>query len=217
MSTPLPFVCAALCASAVLALVAPGCDNPVTDAKIEALGPEVEGVEPSEHHRPGQPCVLCHSVAGGASPELVIGGTVFADQESFLPVEGATIVLYDSVGDVYEMKSNCIGNFSLEKTGNMDPLFPLAAEVRCPTYDANGNKLEGEKVRSMNSWISRDGSCATCHSLRGHEADSTGWIFCNDADEIASNVYPEVPKTCPGKAPVAAGEGGAASGQGGAP
>lgn len=213
MRAPSPPVLRAALALALLALSA--CGNPVTDDKIDALGPEVDGVPEGEHHRPGQPCVLCHSVAGGASPELSIGGTVFADQNSFLPVEGAEIVLYDSVGDSYVMKSNCIGNFYLEKTGSKDPLFPLAAEVRCPTYDADGNKLEGQKVRSMNSWISRDGSCATCHSLRGTEADSTGWIFCNDPDEVGSNKYPELEKSCPGKAPVAPGAGGA-SGAGGA-
>lgn len=202
-------------ALALVALSAPACGNPVTDDKIEALGPEVDGVPESEHHRPGQPCVLCHSIAGGASPELAIGGTVFADSEGLLPVEGAEVVLYDAVGDSYVMTSNCIGNFYLEKTGSKDPQFPLAAEVRCPTYDADGNKLEGQKVRSMNSWISRDGSCATCHSLRGHAADSTGWIFCNDPDEVGSNVYPDVAKSCPGKAPSAAGAGGA-TGAGGA-
>ena len=184
---------------------ATACGNPIADEKIDALGAEVEGVEPGEHHRPGQPCVLCHSKAGGADPHMAIGGTIFADQRSFLPVEGAEVVLYDSLGDVYTMTSNCIGNFYLED-GDLIPQFPLAVEVRCPTYNAAGERLEEAKVVSMNSWISRDGSCASCHSLSGTQVDSTGWIFCNDPSAIAANPYPEVAPTCPGKAPQEAGE-----------
>ena len=190
----------ALAASAALAF---GCGNPIADNQIEAWGDELPEVPPGEHHRPGQPCVLCHSVAGGASPELVLGGTIFADQRSFLPVEGAEVVVYDAVGDVYTMTSNCIGNFYLPNEG-LAPQFPLAVEVRCPKYDGAGNLMETKKIRSMNSWISRDGSCATCHSLRGTQNDSTGWIFCNDETEITSNPYPEVAESCPGVPPAEA-------------
>lgn len=190
----------ALCSAVCALLLAAGCGNPVTDDQIEAWGDELAEVPAGEHHRPGQPCVLCHSVAGGASPELVLGGTIFADQRSFLPVEGAEVVVYDAVGDVYTMTSNCIGNFYLPNEG-LIPQFPLAVEVRCPKYDAAGNKLETTKIRSMNSWISRDGSCATCHSLRGTQNDSTGWIFCNDETEILSNPYPPVAESCPGVPP----------------
>ncbi|MFO0552169.1 MAG: hypothetical protein U0271_27530 [Polyangiaceae bacterium] len=196
---------AALGACALTMLSVYGCFNPVADEQIEALGGELANVPPSEYHRPGQPCVVCHGVYGGESPSMVLGGTVFADQRSFLPVEGAEVVIYDSVGDVYTMTSNCIGNFWLER-GDKIPQFPLAAEIRCPTYDANGNPLEGVKVRSMNSWISRDGSCATCHSLRGTQVDSTGWLFCNDPDERSTNVYPPVAEECPGEPPKVAGE-----------
>jgi hypothetical protein len=204
---PRPFNAARVKVVAQLMLVAlaVGCCNPVADEKIEALGAEVEGVEPGEHHRPGQPCVLCHSKAGGADPHMAIGGTIFADQRSFLPVEGAEVVIYDTLGDVYTMTSNCIGNFYLEDT-DLIPQFPLAVEVRCPTYNTAGERLEAPKVVSMNSWISRDGSCASCHSLSGTQVDSTGWIFCNDPSAIAANPYPEVAPTCPGKAPQEAGE-----------
>jgi hypothetical protein len=193
-------------AVAALGVVAPvGCANPLTDDQIEFWGDELASVPASEHHRPGQPCVLCHSKAGGASPEMVLGGTVFADQESFLPVEGVEVRIYDAVGDVYAMESNCIGNFFMPTSDpTTTPQFPLAVEIRCPTYDGAGNKLEETKIRTMNSWISRDGSCATCHSLRGTQVDSTGWIFCNDISEAGTNPYPEVPGSCPGEPPAEA-------------
>ncbi len=203
----------------VLSAAVSSCSNPVTDAKIEALGGEAEGVEPGEFHRPGQPCVLCHSPTGDGSPEFVIGGTVFSDPGTFQkPVEDVEIVLYDAVGDVFTAKTNCIGNFYIER-GDLVPQFPLAAEIRCPTYSPAGEKLEdgeGEPIRkviSMNSWISRDGSCAGCHTLRGRQPDSVGWLYCNDETEVATNPYPAVPDSCAGKPPGTAGD----SGGGGAP
>lgn len=194
--------CAAVmfAAAAVSVTTVGACGNPVTDDAIEFWGDEDPAVPASEFHRPGQPCVLCHSTAGGASPKLVLGGTIFADQRSFLPVEGAEVVVYDAVGDVYPMVTNCIGNFYLKDEGDI-PQFPLAVEVRCPTYDADGNKLEITKLVSMNSWVSRDGSCATCHSLLGTQNDSTGWIFCNDPTTITSNVYPPISDGCAGVPP----------------
>ena len=42
------------CALVAGALALAGCGNPVIDVKIAALGGEVTGVEPSEHHRPGR-------------------------------------------------------------------------------------------------------------------------------------------------------------------
>lgn len=90
--------CAAVmfAAAAVSVTTVGACGNPVTDDAIEFWGDEDPAVPASEFHRPGQPCVLCHSTAGGASPKLVLGGTIFADQRSFLPVEGAEVVVYDA-------------------------------------------------------------------------------------------------------------------------
>jgi hypothetical protein len=183
--------------AAVVALFA--CDNPIVDQKIEALGGEAEGTPVGPYHRPGQPCVLCHSVYFGAEPELVIGGTVFVDRNGYVPVEGAKVVLYDAVGDIYELVSNCNGNFYREKS-DLDPQFPLYAEVHCPEYDAAGVRVEGVfRVKSMASWISRDGSCAGCHGLNGRQVNSTGWIVCNEEGDTA--VLPPQREDCPGKPP----------------
>ena len=43
------------------------CTDPLRDREIEALGDEAPGVSPGPEHRPGQPCVLCHSDGGPAS------------------------------------------------------------------------------------------------------------------------------------------------------
>ncbi len=201
--------------SALLLLLLAGCDNPIYDQQIEALGGEVPGTPAGEYHRPGQPCVLCHGPYFGAEPELVIGGTVFRDRNTLSPVEGAEVVLYDAVGDVYNLFSNCNGNFMLE-LGERVPQFPLYAEVICPLYgpdgtvltDASGNPQT--RVKSMASWISRDGSCAGCHKLEGRGAGSTGWIVCNEAED--TNPIPDQRPDCPGKPPATQGGSGAGGG-----
>ncbi len=204
MNRLLVLSCAIAPMLAAASVAASSCANPINDDAIEALGDERPGDEPGPHHRSGQPCVVCHSVAGGSDPVLVLGGTIFADQTSFLPVEGARVIVYDAQGDEYAMVSNCVGNFYLEDTGTI-PQFPLAVEIECPRYDTAGNKLDTPKIIAMNSWISRDGSCATCHSLEGKEVDSTGWIFCNDPASIATNPYPAYSESCPGVPPQEAG------------
>lgn len=202
-----------------LSLALAGCTNPIVDAKIEALGGESPDTPVGEFHRPGQPCVLCHSTYYGSDPELVIGGTVFRDRQTLMPVENAKVVLYDSVGDVFEMTTNCNGNFMREK-GDRDPQFPLYAEIYCPVYGPDGTVLlDGSgnpqtKVKAMSSWISRDGSCAGCHTLRGRAVDSVGWVVCNEEGD--TNPIPDQRADCEGKPPkTQSSDGGEQSGTGG--
>lgn len=196
----------------LLAAVAAACGNPAADNRIAALGGENPNVEASEHHRPGQPCVLCHSVYEGASPEMSIGGTVFADQASLLPVEGVQVVLTDTRGISKTVETNCVGNFFVEAgtwdEDYPDPQFPLAADIRCPTYDPETGEpildaATGEpvvRVKSMGSVISRDGSCASCHDMyKAASLDSTGIIYCNAPGEV--NPFPPMREDCPGEAP----------------
>jgi hypothetical protein len=204
-------------AFALVGAIAPACGNPVIDTKIEALGGEQAGVPPGPYHRPGQPCTLCHSDYYGVSPKIVIGGTVFADLNSFKTVEDVEVVLTDSIGETRTLVTNCIGNFYIT-ADTWNPQFPLAAEIRFPVYNTDGTEQTDptdkskviRKVKAMGSVISRDGSCASCHSLYGRKPevdaagtvlryDSTGWIYCNAADD--TNFFPEVRSTCVGKPP----------------
>jgi hypothetical protein len=207
-STPHARLAGLLRAGACLALAATSiaCGDPVIDAQIEALGGEAEGVEPGQYHRPGQPCALCHAEYPGQEPFMAVAGTVFADPVSFLPVEGAEVIIYDAVGQIFRKTTNCIGNFHWTRD-EADVQFPIAVEVRCPTYDADGAPKTDPtgktifKVKAMGSWVSRDRSCAGCHSLTGRTLDSTGWIYCNTEQEAATNPYPAIPEDCPGKPP----------------
>jgi hypothetical protein len=199
----------ALTGAVVAASAGAGCGNPAIDVLVDQLGGENPNVEAGEHHRPGQPCVLCHSPYEGASPEMSLGGTVFADQASFLPVEGVQVVITDTRGITKTVETNCIGNFFVEAgtwdAKYPDPQFPLAVDIRCPTYDENGALIVDAagapvlRVKSMGSVISRDGSCASCHTLQGRGGESTGWVFCNAAGEV--NPFPPLRQDCPGETP----------------
>jgi hypothetical protein len=234
------FAALALSTAAVAGLATQACSNPVIDSQIEALGGEQAGVAEGPFHRPGQPCLLCHSKYFGA-PEFSVGGTIFADQkgDSFKTVEDVEVVLTDSIGETRTLTTNCIGNFYIQKD-QWDPQFPLAAEIRYPVYDAgtgepmkdaDGNVVR--KVKAMGSYISRDGSCAHCHTLYGHgpavDADGTpvyynsaGWIYCNGSGDGATapdtNFFPDVAITCGGKPPNSSGSStGAGAGGGSTP
>ena len=138
---------------------------------------------------------------------MSIGGTIFADQLNLLPVEGVEVVLTDTRGITISVKTNCVGNFFIPAGAwddkYPDPQFPLAAEVRCPTYDETGQPVLDEagapvvRVKSMGSRISRDGSCATCHTAGNHGLDSTGRLYCNAPGE--TNPFPAVRGDCPGE------------------
>ena len=159
------------------------CGNPVIDVKVAALGGEVTGVEPGEFHRPGQPCLDCHGVYGGATPQMSIAGTIFAAPiDTFpTPVENVNVVITDSFGNKNgkgpteippDRKTNCVGNFFF-RTDEFNPGFPLEAKIECPTKPGSADTTG----HYMSSRISREGSCATCHKGR-RDQGSPGWVFC---------------------------------------
>ena len=179
----------------VAAVLLAGCGNPVVDSRVAALGDEDPAVPASEFHRAGQPCVLCHSEYEGASPELSIGGTVFATIENQIPVDQVEVTLTDALGESQTRRTNCVGNFFITKD-EWDPAFPLKAVI---TYNLPTpvGVPPVESQRTMASRISRDGSCATCHDGRRTQA-SVGWIFCEEKQPILP--FAEVPG-CAGRVP----------------
>lgn len=189
-----PLAWLALAAAAALV----GCGNPSADVRIEALGPEAPGVEPSENHRPGQPCVLCHSAYGGAEPEMAVGGTIYSIPTAMedatgqvvqpVPVFGATVILFDAFGTKKTATSNCVGNFWIP-TSDWEPAFPIYAEV---SFELPGTGQQ--KRTAMSSWIQRDGSCATCHAGERNQG-STGRVFL--LAEPPASPFP-VPPQCGG-------------------
>ncbi|HZF47081.1 MAG TPA: hypothetical protein VE093_00450 [Polyangiaceae bacterium] len=169
---------------AVLAAAPLGCGNPAVDARIEALGEENPNVPPSEFHRPGQPCVLCHSIYEAAGPEITVGGTIFgspAKKQGELPVavEGAEVTLTDAEGEVKSATTNCAGNFFFTKE-QWNPSFPLRVEVRYPSPSASDQQ---KPAPPMSSRISRDGSCAGCHYGPPNQG-TPGYVFCEESPAV---------------------------------
>lgn len=174
------------------ALVA--CGDPVIDAKIEALGDEIPGVAPGEHHRPGQPCLVCHGAYKGITPKMSVAGTIFSTPSRGtnepVPVEGVIVTVTDSFGDVKTKTTNCIGNFYITEDEWL-PGFPLAAKIEYPTPSG------GTSPVYMSTRIGRDGSCASCH--QGNIGPSSpGLIYCVDQP---TDPFPPPDDSCPGVAP----------------
>jgi mono/diheme cytochrome c family protein len=151
---------ARLLAFAVSAALA-GCGDPYRDRLIDNLPAEDPAFAPGELHRPGQPCVACHSSYGGA-PEFAVGGTLFAAtkvDEVPAMLSGYTVRVHDSEGRARDALSNGCGNFFIRRD-DWDPAFPLLVEILAGD-PAGPTPLV--PVSSMGSRIAREGSCGGCH------------------------------------------------------
>jgi hypothetical protein len=139
-------------------ILAAGCRyDPVPAAEIKDLGDE-KGT-PSATHRPGQPCLVCHDKYGGAQPEMVVGGTVYAisgkTTKKLVPAKDIRVTMLDSNGDTRKACTNSAGNFWVPKAYWEGVVFPLAP-------------VAGGIV--MHSLVNRDGSCSSCHRLPDEES-----------------------------------------------
>lgn len=145
-SPALPFVLA-------LASFSASCTDPVRDAAIERLGGET-GSGPGPLHRPGQPCVLCHSDGGPASDhKFVIGGTVF---ESSAPqskgADNVQVLFIDASSAQRQTLTNEVGNFYIREDEWPDLTFPFKVGL-----------LADNKPIPMATTVNREGSCNFCH------------------------------------------------------
>ncbi|MRG96781.1 hypothetical protein [Polyangium spumosum] len=174
-----------------------GCGNRAVDERITQLGEEDPNVPVGEFHRPGQPCVLCHGEYLRENPIMSVGGTIYAyptktREEKPLPVEGVKVKLTDSFGEQFEVSTNCAGNFFIEKEA-WNPAFPLRAEIEYPVP----GELESTKRVVMSTRISRDGSCAGCHTDNPTQG-SPGWVYC--AETQTDPPFPPQSPSCAGAA-----------------
>jgi hypothetical protein len=143
-----------LLGAASLAFSSACVSNPVPDAEIDSLGPDT--TDPGPDHRPGQPCVICHSSGGPASDDpFAVGGTVFHDPASSVGVNGAKILFVDSIGSSpkNDVVTTASGNFFVREA-DWSPSFPFYVNVFNPADGTTG---------VMQSHVGRQPSCASCH------------------------------------------------------
>lgn len=144
--------------AAVLAATGSGCTDPVRDQQIEALGDDTEA--PGPNHRPGQPCLLCHSDGGPASNKaFAVAGTIY--KSSKYDAEGAPDIFVqfkDARGREPAVPAQSVesGNFWVPLTDWPNISYP----IRVGLYKDNVN---GAPIVTMKSLINREGSCNYCH------------------------------------------------------
>ena len=148
--------------------------DPLHRAEMESLGPEVPGVDRGPLHRPGQPCAACHR-PDGTAPPYVAAGTVYRDPVEKVAVADAEVVLTDSVGTVFTIKTNCVGNFYV-KPSEFKAVPPFWTSVQLGPFPFE-----------MASPIHREASCAKCHTDPVGPA-AAGPIFVPDDEGTFSSI-----------------------------
>jgi hypothetical protein len=139
------------------------CSDPVRNAVIDSLGSEDPSVRRGPLHRPGQPCVACHSEAGGASP-FSLAGTVVTEFAAKKPVGNVSVAIVDAARRTFTATTNCAGNFFIRES-EYAPTYPAWVTIRLGTLE-----------REMSSPWYREGSCATCH-VHPRSETSSGPVY----------------------------------------
>lgn len=144
------------------------CTDPVRDAEIEALGAEDPGVPQGENHRPGQPCLHCHSKGGPAEDHpFAIAGTIYeTDAFDSPPAKDIIVQFVDANNGAPRSdppRTNEVGNFFVPLSDWPDLAFP----IRVGLY----NDEKKPPVQKMKSLIGREGSCNFCHRPNIDPAD----------------------------------------------
>ena len=157
------------------------CSDPVRDQAIERLGGEDPRVAQGPEHRPGQPCVLCHSDGGPASgSKFAIAGTIFeTSSPDSKGAEGVKVFVIDAASAMRNYDTNAAGNFFIRESEWSDLTFPFRV----------GLLKDGKQIPMM-STVNREGSCNFCHrpnpgspyAIRGDDPRSSiGQIFVANA------------------------------------
>ena len=186
---------AALC----VALALGGCIGTTPEDAARARLPRGDGRDEGEddddgpEHRPGQPCLVCHTGGlTGDSPAFAIAGTIVASAGG-RGVNGALVAMVDNAGHFFCAATNRAGNFMVEVDDGLSaprqrddgrlkipwaPVFPVTViKVSRSTCDVGAPLALGE--RTMASLVNRDGSCASCHGPEA-TARSVGPIVLGD-------------------------------------
>ncbi len=140
--------------------------DPVHQSLVDQLGPEASSIPKGEYHRAGQPCTVCHGDEGPANEKFSIAGTVFSGPNNtgigFFGASGVTVYLEDDNRTMFQVKTNCVGNFWV-RPQDWQPQFPVLVTVACSDPACGGSGQQ-----SMRSHIGRESSCGMCHQVQSY-------------------------------------------------
>jgi len=162
----------------VLAVWLAACSDPVRSAAIAALGDEAPGVPRGPLHRPGQPCLDCHGASHDARPVFSVAGTVYARQQTRVPLNHVAVELVDSGGRKFNATTNCAGNFYIQP-GEFTPQYPLWVTVSV-----------GDLKLDMESPIFPEGSCSACHAEPvGPASPGHAYLLLDENPDLSPDHY----------------------------
>lgn len=123
---------------------------------------EVASSPGSASHRPGDPCLSCHSIGGSAEPTLSVAGTVIRTSVSARSegVSGVTIAVVDASGRSLELVTDDAGNFYTDE--------PVSAPLRA--------SIDSQAATIHMPVDAPSANCNTCHRSPGANARALGWI-----------------------------------------
>jgi hypothetical protein len=166
---------------APVALAALAACSTIEKQRADGLGPEVE--EPGPRHRPGQPCLWCHSTIEGdgrATPTFDLAGTVYRRRGDTQGAAGLEIVVEDAAGHTVTVNANVAGNFALVVEDGLDqPIETDEGIWRVPgplVFPLRTSVADGGVKRNMRNVIHRERSCSVCHGATPGAA-SNGRIY----------------------------------------
>jgi hypothetical protein len=141
--------------------------------------------EPGPLHRPGQPCLVCHSGAHPAEgTSFEVAGTIYERATDRYGVAGVLVTLEDAEGSYAQVVTNRTGSFMVVREGDDDESdesdegMVSARRAFVPPLRVT---LERDGVeRPMRSFVWREGSCASCHQA-DEAVDSPGRIVLEDS------------------------------------
>lgn len=170
-----------IAALAVLALASAACPSRWSE-EADALGPEVGDEGPQ--HRPGQPCLVCHSPREGRGEKFfVVAGTIYERRDDPTGLENVEVEITDAQDRVFTVFTNEAGNFMVHvdsSLGAPESIGEGQLEVpEAPEFPLNVTIRAGAREQTMRNVVGREGSCAHCHS-GPPGATSAGKIFLVD-------------------------------------
>lgn len=167
------------------ALLFCGCITPPPEFDDPAVQGDYE--DGDEEHRPGQPCLLCHSdyLKVPPLPSWEVAGTVYGliDDLEDDGLEGVEVLVTDDTGLEISVLTNRTGNFMVEvNSGSSAPQTedPGVLEIPRPLEFPLSVKIRrGSDEQEMKTKIWRNGSCAHCHGPEPG-AESVGRVYLFD-------------------------------------